>query len=226
MSAVLISQLLAASAASGVRGAATLLLLAVAGWAGWIELPEGMDVLGTVPAIAALATLAALEELVEGDEDLQELLEVVNYVVRGGGGALVAWTVMAGTDVGIPEAAAPVVGAALAAGAHHLRTDVHATVRGFGDSVISPRVWLMWLERGGLVGVFVAMILAPVVALAFVLLAAIGALAALVARRRMERTLFRRACPACGHLARVEARRCAGCSGALEIRRWRARGTD
>lgn len=222
MSAVLISQVLSASSASGARGAATLLVLAVAGWAGWLELPESMSVLGSIPAIAVLTALAVVEELLEDDEDLQELLELVGYLVRGAGGALVAWTVAAGADAGASEAAAPVVGAVMAAGTHHVRSLMHESVRGFGDTALSPRTWLIWLERGGLVGVLAAMILAPVIALAFVILAAVAAGIALLVRRQLERSVYRRACPGCGHLARVEASRCPACSDTLEVRRWRS----
>lgn len=223
MSVVLISQVLSASSASGARGAATLLVLAVAGWAGWIELPESMAALGSVPGIAVLATLVVLEELVEGDEDLQELLELGGYVLRAAAGAFVAWTLVAGADAGVSEAAAPAAGAVMGVGTHHLRARVHESVRGFGDGAVSPRTWLLWLERGGLLGVFVAMILAPVVALAFVVVAGVAAGVALVVRRRMERTLFRRACPACGHMVRVEASRCPSCTGVLAVQRWRAK---
>ena len=229
MSAVLLSQVLSASAASGARGAATLLVVAVAGYFGWIELPESLDVLATVPGIAVLATFAVLEELAEGDEDLQELLELGNYVLRAALGAFVAYTVAAGADGGVVEASAstgvletasPVAGAALATGTHHLRAKLHASARGFGDSALSPRSWLVWLERGGVAGVLVAVVFAPVIALAFVLLASVAAGIALLVRRQVERTVYRRACPGCGHLARVEASRCPSCSATLDVERW------
>jgi len=222
VSAALISQILSASSASGARGAATLLVMAVAGWLGWLDLPEQIEILGTIPAIAVLTALVVVEELVEGDEDLQELLELGGYALRAGAGAFVAWSVAAGADAGVAEAAAPVGGAVLGAGTHHMRARLHESVRGFGDTALSPRTWLLWLERGGLVGVLVAVILAPVVALVFVVLAGIAAGIALLVRRQLERTVFRRECPSCSHPARKEASRCPSCSGALEVERWKA----
>ena len=128
----------------------------------------------------------------------------------------------AGADAGTVELASPAVGAVMAVGTHGLRSQLHEGLRGFGDSVLSPRTWLLWLERGGMLGLLIAMLLAPVIALGFVILAAVGAGIGLLVRRHLDKAWFRRACPSCEHMARVDASRCPDCKESLEVARWRA----
>ena len=221
MSAVVLSQMLSAASLSGSRAALTLLAIALGGHAGWIDLPESLSFLSTAPAIAALSALVVLEEAIEGDEELQELLHIVNYATRAGTGAVASWMIAAGADSGTVELASPVVGAMVALAIHELRGKIHEGLRGFGDSILSPRSWLLWLERGGMLGLLIAMLLAPVIALVFVILASAGAAIILLARRRLDAIWFRRACPSCQHMARVDASRCPNCREPLEVSRWR-----
>ena len=221
MSAAVLGQMLSASSLSGSRAALTLLAIALGAHFDWIDLPEALSMLSTTPAIVALATLAVLEEVIEGDEDLQELLHLVNYATRAGSGAIASWAVTAGADAGSVEMVSPAVGAVVALAAHRLRSQLHEDLRGFGDTVLSPRTWLLWLERGGMLGLLIAMLLAPVIALGFVILASIGAATGLLVRRHLDRVWFRRACPFCAHMARVDASRCPSCKASLEVARWR-----
>lgn len=217
--AELIARVLSGSSLAGTRSSLTLLLLGIAGRMGWLG---GLDDswFASDVGLAVLLALTVLEEFAEQDEDMQAVLTAINYGVRGTGGALTAWTLQQTGADELPTWLAPVLGAGLAVGTHHLRSKLHASLRGVGDGMLSPRTWLGWLEVGGVLGLCVAIVLAPAIALAFVVLAAIAAGIALVVRRLADRRLNYRACPHCGRLARKEAWRCPHCRNTVQIERW------
>lgn len=215
----LVARVVSGSSLAGARSSLTLLLLGVAGRMGWLEGPEDSWFASDI-GLAVLLALTVMEEFAEQDEDMQAVLTAVNYGVRGTGGALTAWTLQHAGAEQLPTWVAPLVGAGLAVGTHHLRSKLHASLRGVGDGLLSPRSWLGWLEVGGVVGLCVAIVLAPAIALVFVVLATIAGALALVLRRVADRQLNYRACPQCGQLARKEAWRCPHCRAGIPIERW------
>lgn len=217
----LVAQILAAASAAGVRTSLTLLALGAVVRFGGLELAPTFAWTGTNAGLAALLALAVFEEFVESSEDLQSITEWVNYGLRGLGGALVASGLeAAGAGEHLPPAVPAVLGFAVAAGTHHLRMRLHTVLRGLGDDLSSPRRWLVWLETGGIAGLLIAVFLAPVLALGFVLLAAVLSAVAVGVRRAAEDRLRRRSCPHCGFRARREASRCPGCRVEIVVERW------
>jgi hypothetical protein len=222
-----LARLLSTSALAGTRSSLTLLLLALAarlelfaGFAGasaWMTSDLGLGL---------LLALVVLEELAEQDEDLQALFDLAAYAIRGGAGALAAHSLhgaaelSGATGIELPEWGATLLGAGVAVGTHHLRANLHTQLVGLGDSLLSPRTWLAWLELGGVVGLAVAIVFAPMLALAFVVLASLAGAAVIVAKRASEQRLFRRPCPGCGARVRVEASRCPSCKVAVPVQRW------
>jgi hypothetical protein len=215
----LIARMLSGSSLAGARSSLTLLLLGIAGRMGWLA-GLGDSWFASDFGLAVLLAMTVLEEFAEQDEDMQAVLTAINYGVRGTGGALTAWTLQQTGAQDLPTWLAPVLGAGLAIGTHHLRSKLHASLRGLGEGMLSPRTWLGWLEVGGVLGLCVAIVLAPLVALAFVVLAAIAGSVALVLRRVADRKLNYRPCPHCGRLARKEAWRCPHCRNTMQIERW------
>lgn len=214
----LAAQLLSGSSLAGARSSLTLLLLGIAGRAGW--LPQFEDTwFATDVGLAMLLAVTVMEEFVEQDEDMQSVLAAINYGVRGTGGAITAWALQE-TGGEFPPWVAIGVGAATAIGTHHLRMKLHDSLKGTGDTMLSPRTWLNWLELGGVVGVAAAVVFAPAIALVFVVLAAILGAIALVIRRVADRKLNYRDCPTCRKPARLEAWRCPHCRNNLNIERW------
>lgn len=216
-----LSRLLSLSALAGTRASLTLLCLGLAARMGILPAPHPW--MSSDVGLALLLGLVVLEELAEQDEDLQSLFDTVAYALRGGAGALAAESLQAGASTAglpLPGWAAGLLGATLAVGTHHLRAQLHRQLEGLGDSVLSPRTWLAWLELGGVLGLMAAIVLAPVLALGFVILASAGGVAIVLVRRASENRLRRRPCPHCGARARVEACRCPKCRGALEVQRW------
>lgn len=213
--------LISLASAAGARTSLTLLMLAVAARFGAAELPENLSFLSDTFGIAVLVALVIAEEFIEQDEDLQHLTSFINYLLRGAGGALAstAFESMGGGE--LPPAVAAVAGAGIAVATHHLRMKLYDVVRGFGESLSSPRTWIAWLEAGGVVGVLAATFLAPALALAFVILATMGAVAVLLVRRTAERRIYRRPCPSCGTRIRVEARVCPNCRASVPIHKRR-----
>jgi hypothetical protein len=221
MIAEALARLISTSALAGTRASLTLLCLGLAARLELIAAPHPW-MSGNV-GLAILLALVIVEELAEQDEDLQAVFDVFAYALRGGAGALAANTIQASAaeaGLALPGWGAALLGAALATATHHLRAQLHDQLRGVGDSVLSPRTWLAWLELGGVLGLMVAIVLAPVFALAFVLLASAGGLALLLAKRAAEDRLRRRDCPSCGARARVEASRCPSCKQTIPIERW------
>ncbi len=224
MSAVaeLVARLLATSSLAGTRGGLTLLALAIAARMGVMEAPQEWMVSNI--GLGILLAVVVIEELAEQDEDLQALVDLCAYALRGGAGALAAGSIQAtaasaGVE-GLPAWAAALAGATIAVATHHLRARLHEQLEGIGEGLLSPRTWLAWLELGGVIGLMVAVVLAPAIALGFVILASALSLLALGLRRAAEDKLRRRGCEGCTHRARVEASRCPSCKRPLEVARW------
>ena len=217
MSPAGIAQLISVSASAGARGSLTLLMLASAARLGFAELPPFLEILASDQGLAALAALSAFEEFAEQDEDLQQVIQVLNLVTRGIAGSLAALSLA--PETGTPEPLAGAIGFGTAAGTQWLRGRVHETLAGLGDGIHSPRTWLAYLETGGVVGLVIAVLAAPFLALGFVLAAGLAGLAALVIRRAADDRINRRSCPHCGKRARVEASICPHCRQAIPIQR-------
>jgi hypothetical protein len=222
MIAELIARLISTSALAGTRASLTLLCLGLAARFELLAAPHPW--MTSNIGLGILLALVIVEELAEQDEDLQALFDVFAYALRGGAGALAAGTIQASaSDVGVelPQWGAALVGAGLAAGTHHLRARLHEQLAGAGDSVLSPRTWLAWLELGGVLGLMVAIVFAPILALGFVVVASVGGVGVIAAKRAAEDRIWRRACEGCGARARVEASRCPSCKQQLIVQRWR-----
>ncbi|PRQ02316.1 hypothetical protein ENSA5_24070 [Enhygromyxa salina] len=216
-----LARLISTSALAGTRASLTLLCLGLAARFEVMAAPQ--EWMSSNVGLAVLLALVIIEELAEQDEDLQALFDLFAYALRGGAGALAASTIQASAGelgVELPQWGAALVGAGLATGTHHLRARMHEQLRGAGDSVLSPRTWLAWLELGGVLGLMVAVVIAPVVALGFVVLASLGGVALIAAKRAAEDRLGRRACVHCNARVRVESCRCPACKGELAIQRW------
>lgn len=221
MIAELIARLISTSALAGTRASLTLLGLGLAARFELVAAPHPWMISNI--GLGILLALVIIEELAEQDEDLQALFDVFAYALRGGAGALAAGTIQASaSEVGVelPTWGAALAGAGIAAGTHHLRARLHEQLHGVGIGVLSPRTWLAWLELGGVLGLMVAIVLAPIVALGFVVVASLAGVLVIVVKRAAEDRVWRRTCEGCGARARVEASRCPGCKGPLVIQRW------
>lgn len=215
--ATLFPQVLTLATLAGLRASYALLGLALLALRGGFPLPPELSWMGTPLGVAALLGVTFVEGLLERDEDAQELLAVLNYAVRGGGGVAVAWCLR---GHGVPWPAQALLAGAAAMATHHLRMRLHALLRGWGNSLLNPRDWLLYLESGGALGVLVAVVLMPVLALVLVLLG-VAATAGLYALRVLaDRKVNRLPCEHCGHRRRREARRCPACRGEVAIERW------
>ena len=216
----LLARTLATSALAGTRSSLTLLALALLARAGMGAPPQAWMISNV--GLGLLLALVVLEEFAEQDEDLQALFDIFAYALRAGAGVLSAGALQAGASevgVALPGWAAALAGAGVATATHHLRAQLHQQLHGFGESLLSPRTWLAWLELGGVVGLLAAVALAPVLALAFVIAASVAGVLALLARRAAEDRLYRRDCPNCSARARTEASICPSCRGPLEVQR-------
>gem|GEM_PF-1174897 len=227
MIAETIARLLSTSALAGTRASLTLLGLALAARFELVSAPHPW--MTSNIGLALLLALVVVEELAEQDEDLQALFDVAAYALRAGAGALAAGTVEAaalGVDVDVSDdvvgVGAALIGAGVATATHHLRAQVHEQLRGIGDSLLSPRTWLAWLELGGVLGLMIAVVFAPAIALGFVVVASLAGVAAVLGKRAAENRIWRRACPNCGARVRVEACRCPSCKQGVEVRTWLA----
>ena len=214
-----LARLLATSSLAGTRASLTLLGLALAARFGLLEAPQ--EWMSSNVGLGILLALVVLEELAEQDEDLQAWVDLFAYALRGGAGALAAAGLQSVGLEQLPSWSLGLVGAGAAVATHHMRAKLHEQLAGFGEGLLSPRTWLAWLELGGVIGLLVAVVFAPVLALAFVSVAAVAGVAVTLGRRAAEDRLFRRPCPHCGVRIRVEASRCPGCRGAVEIQRMR-----
>jgi hypothetical protein len=210
LSYALVSQALGLSGASGTRAGWSLLAVAVAARAGYVALPPELLWLSHPGALVGFGVVLAFEWWVGQDEDLRELLGVVQYGLSAASGGL---TMLALLDVplqGVPEWTLAGGGGLLAVVTLGLRRRVHAEVAALESELFHPLKWVGRLEEGGVVGLLVAVFLAPVLALGGVVLAAVAGLLAVRAAHRLE-ARFRRPCPACGKAIRQEASRCPDC---------------
>ena len=220
-----IARLLSTSALAGTRASLTLLCLALAARFELLSAPHPW--MTSNIGLALLLALVVAEELAEQDEDLQALFDVAAYALRAGAGALAAGSIeAAAVGVGLELSddvlgvGAALVGAGVATATHHLRAQLHEQLGGVGDSLLSPRTWLAWLELGGVVGLMIAVVFAPVIALGFVVVATLGGVAAVLGKRAAENRIWRRACPSCGARIRVEACRCPSCKQGVPVQTW------
>ncbi|MEM6291208.1 MAG: zinc ribbon domain-containing protein [Myxococcota bacterium] len=220
MTPTLFAQLLAVSAASGTRASLTLLCMAVAARVTEFALPDALAFLVTDMGLALLVAVVVLDELVERDPQLQELLVFANVGVRGAAGAIAAWGLEDAVGSVLPDVGVWVVGACVAMAIHGLRMKVAVWIPDGGEGWLNPRTWLGWLEVGGVLGIVVAVFLAPFLALAIVVVATVLGAIAWQAGRQLEQTRRRRPCPHCGAKAREEASRCPSCHQPLNITHW------
>jgi len=214
----LLGQLLGIAAASGTRASLTVLLVALVARFGDTGLPGELAFLSSNVGLALLAALVVLDEVVDRDPELQELLSLTNVGVRGAAGAVSAWGIDGMMGDTTPDAVTWLVGAGIAIGVHLVRVRalqyVPEGTKGFG-----PRTWVAWLEAGGVFGLIAAVFLAPLLALAFAVLATLGGVTVLLVARSIEHTRHRRPCPHCRTPIRKEASRCRSCGNPVSIER-------
>jgi hypothetical protein len=214
----LVSQAIGLGSASGTRAGLSLLAVAVASHLGYVTLPPDLAWMAHPGALGGFAVVLAFEMSTQRDEDVRMLMGLVQYGLSGTSGAL---GVLATLDVpagNVPEWALGAGGALLAVGSLALRRRLHAAVADLENELFHPQKWLHRLEEGGALGVCIAVFLAPFLALALVLLAALAGLVGSVAARRLE-ARFRRPCPACAAAIRQEASRCPKCRAEVEVAR-------
>lgn len=208
-------------------------------------LPDGMVWLVSAPTMVIAALLAIAETWAQHDADIAELLrELKIHHLLGAFGAFSS--VLLFTALGLPEgdgvATATVpeptlfpMGMALAAGAEQpavVRVGAVAgaviaqpvlgwargTVMSFLADLDLEATWAR-LETGGAVGLLLALLLAPFLAAAFLLLTSVALVVIAVWTRLAKRSAdlaCRVPCVHCGHAVRPEARRCPRCNGDLE----------
>jgi hypothetical protein len=205
--------------ASGTRASLAILLVAAMGRAGLMEVPASISFLTSTAGLGALLAATIVEELLERDDDAQQLLAIVKYGLHGSGGLLLGYVLIERFHLPLDGWPLAALGGALAVLTHNLRMRVHDALRSIAAGIVSPRRWLSWLEAGGVLGLTVAVILAPVVALGFVVIAALGAVGLWALFGFVEKAR-RRACPTCSAAVRAEARLCPHCKQALPIGRW------
>jgi len=204
-------RLLGLSAASGTRGALVLVVLGLAGRFLGLPLSGSWAALSRPEVLGALGALALFEAWAERDDDLRSLTGLALTGVQAASGAV---TGLALADR-LPPWAAGALGVGVALGVSVLRGQVHRLLAAARTEVANPRRWLTRLEGGGAVGVAVAALLAPALAIALVVAAALVGLGIARTARAVE-SAWRRPCPLCGESIRVEASRCPRCRGAVE----------
>ncbi|HQP38124.1 MAG TPA: zinc ribbon domain-containing protein [Polyangiaceae bacterium] len=213
------AKFLGVGTASGTRAALAMLVVAGLGRAGVVEMPASVSFLTSTPWLGAMLAATVVEELLERDDDAQQLLAILKYGVHGTGGIVVAWLLV--ERFGLPLDGWPVaaIGGALALLTHNMRMRVHTALAAISAGIVSPRRWLSWLEAGGVLGLTVAVVLSPAVALAFVFVAFSASVGMWAMFRSLEK-LRRHTCPTCRAQVRKEARLCPHCREALPIGRW------
>lgn len=213
-----IAPIVGLGAAAGTRAGLTLLGVAVAGHLGWLELPTSWQFLQAPPALGVLAALVAYETFAERDDDVQELLGMVHLVLRLVSGALAVQATLPADAGSVLSWAGGGGGAAVAAGTHTVRQWLHNLLKQVKNDVADPRRWLLRLEEGGALGVLVATLLFPFLALLLVAGCAMaGVIVTGLARGWEARN--RRPCPACAVSIREEAAVCFACRQVVPIAR-------
>jgi len=214
-------------AASGLAGGRPFLVLALLAGVLRLEMAEVEGLwLTSNAALISLAVLAAIEYGTRTDADFEELLRPLWRILSVCAGALVADVIAtlglesagdASAAIGIASLSSDSassyglvgLGAAAALSAQMLRERALVMIQ----ELSSPGRLLRWLETGGVVGVTLAVLLAPVFAVAIVVGVlvfgvVIGGTLRVVRQRLDART--RSAC-ACGFSVRHEASRCPSC---------------
>ncbi len=212
----LVAQALGLSGASGTRAGWSLLAVAVAARAGYVALPPELLWLSHPGALVGFGVVLAFEWWVGQDEDLRELLGVVQYGLSAAGGALSMLALLDVPTQGVPGWTLAGGGGLLAVVTLGLRRRVHAELAALESELFHPLKWVGRLEEGGVVGLLVAVFLAPVLAVGVVVLAAVAGVLAVRAAHRLE-ARFRRPCPACGLAIREEASCCPGCRAEVPV---------
>ncbi|WP_224362138.1 DUF4126 family protein [Hyalangium versicolor] len=212
-----VAQLLGLSSASGTRAGLSLLAVAVASHDGYVSLPPELQWMALPGAMAAFAVILIFEMITVRDEDMHSLLGLVQYGLSAGSGALAVMGSLNVETQQLPEWAVGGGGALLAVATLGLRRRVHNEFVGLESHVFHPVKWLNRFQEGGVLGLCVAVFMAPALALVLVVLMAAAGVAAALVAHRMEARLFRRPCPSCGASIRVEASRCAHCRAEVPV---------
>jgi hypothetical protein len=199
--------------------------MAVAGHFGYIDFPPGIQLLTTLPGIAGLFGLTIIEEMTERDEDMQDILQYINYGTKGMAGALAIWSIDV-MPAGTPPWLATPIGFVLAGATHHYRMKLHETLRGLGNSWLSPKTYLIALETGGALAFILALAFAPILALLLVLAFFTAGGLYLASRWTLERQVMRAPCPQCGKRIRKEASVCRYCTKPVEVERWLTKSSE
>ncbi len=212
------SSVLALGAATGTRASLFLLVSGAMSIVAPGFVPQQLQFLGTPLGLGAAVALLVIEFATERDDDLQTV-----FGIAAGGGRVAAAAVLGALGSGHSPSApmallAGAAGAGVAVLASASRHWLHALLRQLETEAFSPRRWLNRLEEGGVAGLAVAVYAGPMLALALavvgLLLFLVGGLVARTVDRR-----WRRPCPTCGFLARVEASGCPGCGRELPVAR-------
>jgi len=213
----LASQAIGLSSASGTRAGLSLLAVALASHQGYVTLPPELAWMTHPGAMAGFAVILLFEMMTDRDEDAHMLLGLVQYGLSAAGGAMSVMASLGVATQGTPEWAVGTGGAVLAVGMLALRRKVHTEFAGLESELFHPMKWNNRLQEGGVLGLCVAVFVAPAIALAIVLVMVAAGVVAGVMAHRMEERLFRRPCPACGAAIRVEASRCLGCRADVPV---------
>lgn len=212
----MLAQVLGIGSASGSRTMLALFVVALLGRAGYVKIPDDLSLLTSTPMLGALLAGVILEECLERDDDAQRVLAALKYFVHGAGGAFASYVLIDSAKLPFEGWPIAIIGCALALATNHLRMRLHRALDGIAVGLVSPRRWLSWLEAGGVVGVAAAVVLAPLIAFAFVMLALL-ATAVFWALSRIWEHGFRRPCPRCQTAVRKEARICRRCRVPLPV---------
>lgn len=175
---------LALAAAAGFRVFVPLLALSLAARGGWVELSPSFEWLGTTPASLALATAMVLEIGAYYVPFFDNLLDTIAAPVAVLAGIVASASLMTDLPPWMQYTIA-IIGAGGTAGAVHastslLRLKSSATTGGLGNPILAT------LELAGSVVIAVLALLAPVIALAGVVL-----LVVVIARRLSARRVAR-----------------------------------
>ncbi len=212
----LVSQAIGLGGATGTRAGMSLLAVALAARAGKVLLPPELLWMTSTAAMVGFVVVLAFEYFTYRDDDMQMMLGVVHYGLTGGSGATVMIALLDMSTQDTPTWMLGSIGAAIGMGSLALRRWLHAQFEEVENALLRPRTWLTMLEEGGTVGLCAAVFLAPSLALAIVVGAALAGLAAGFMAKQVE-ARFRRPCPACAAPIRQEASRCPHCRADVPV---------
>jgi hypothetical protein len=217
LSFALVSQLIGLGGASGTRAGGSLLLVALASHYHYLTLPPELAWMATPQAMGAFAALLAFEMYTQRDSDLRMLLGLAQLGLSAGSGATVALASLEVQTGQVPPWVVGAVGAGIAVATLSLRQWLHGQVEQLETEVLHPQRWLLRSEDFLGLGMAAAAILWAPLALALVIVFAVGCgVAGLVAHRMEARS--RRPCPAgCGASIRQEASRCPKCRADVPV---------